>query len=178
VLVDPLSGLLHAAGSNFSSAGVAAFFERGLPGGNHFRFSYAAGDALVFSALPTSSSAPDSLAQLLAGLHPRRAQACALSLSGTLDGTGAHWQASYSWQPEDTVTQVAPFALDSDEPYLNVQFRQPIHLRSDGSGGFQAVFDMRNLLAQGYRTFVLSDGSLLIFAQQQRGVSAGLAFNF
>jgi hypothetical protein len=24
----------------------------------------------------------------------------------------------------------------------------------------------------------LSDGSLLIFAQQQRGVSAGLAFNF
>jgi hypothetical protein len=178
VLVDPLSGLLRAAGPNFSSAGVAAFFERGLPGGNHIRLRYAAGDALVLSALPASSSPPDTLAHLLAGLHPRRAQACALSLSGTLDGTGAHWQASYRWQPEDTVTQVAPFALDALDPYLNVHLRQPIHLRSDGSGGFQAVFDVRNLLAQGYRTYLLSDGSLLIFAQQQRGISAGLTFNF
>ena len=37
---------------------------------------------------------------------------------------------------------------------------------------------MRNLLAQGYRPYLLSDGSVLIFAQDQRGISGGLAFTF
>jgi hypothetical protein len=40
------------------------------------------------------------------------------------------------------------------------------------------MFDMRNMLAQGNRQFVLTDGSLLVFAQDQRSVSAGLAFTF
>jgi hypothetical protein len=175
VLLDPASGLLHAAGPEFSTAGVAATFERGLPGGNHLRIGYASGDALV---LPPAAAQSASLAELLAGLHPRRAQAYSLSLSGTLDGTGTRWRASYRWQPEVTLTEVAPFALDAAAPYLNVHFRQPIHLRSDGTGGFDAVLDVRNLLAQGYRPYLLSDGSLLIFAQDQRSVRAGLAFNF
>jgi hypothetical protein len=40
------------------------------------------------------------------------------------------------------------------------------------------MIDMRNLLAQGEHPFVLTDGSLLVFAQDQRGVTAGLAFTF
>jgi len=34
------------------------------------------------------------------------------------------------------------------------------------------------MLAEGYRPYLLSDGSLVIFAQQQRSLRAGLAFNF
>jgi hypothetical protein len=175
VLLDSTSGLLRAAGPEFSTAGVAASFERGLPGGNQLRLSYANGGALFLSASQPHSA---SLAQALAGLHPRRAQEFALSLSGTLDGTQTRWRASYRWQPEETVTEVAPFAPDAAEPYLNLHLRQPIQLRRDGVGGFDAVFDMRNLLAQGYRPYLLSDGSLVIFAQQQRGIRAGLAFSF
>jgi hypothetical protein len=175
VLLDPASGLLHAAGPEFSTAGVAATFDRSLPGSNHLRLGYANGDALV---LPPAAGQSTSLDELLAGLHPRRAQAYTLSLSGTLDGTQTHWRASYRWQPEETVTEVAPFALDADAPYLNAHFRQPIHLRSDGTGGFDAVLDVSNLLAQGYRPYLLSDSSLLIFAQDQRSIRAGLAFNF
>jgi hypothetical protein len=100
-----------------------------------------------------------------------------LSLSGTLDGTGTRWRASYRWQPEDTVTEVAPFAVNAAEPYLNLHLRQPIRLNR-GSGSFEAVLDVRNLLAQGYRPYLLSDGSLLIFAQDQRSIRAGFAFNF
>jgi hypothetical protein len=37
---------------------------------------------------------------------------------------------------------------------------------------------VRNLLAEGYRPFLSTDGSLLVFAQDQRGVSGGLAFTF
>jgi hypothetical protein len=173
VLLDPLSGLLHAAGPEFSTAGMAATIEHRLPGGNQLRLSCANGNALVLSG-----PQPTSLAQLLAGAHPRRAQMYALSLSGTLDGTKTRWRANYRWQPEDTVTAVAPFAVDASEPYLNLYIRQPIHPRRDGSGGFEAVIDLRNLLAQGYRPYLLSDGSLLIFAQDQRGIRAGLAFNF
>ncbi len=114
VLLDPTSGLIHAAGPSFSTAGMSAIFEHRLPGGNHFRLSYANGDALVL--LPASSPQSASLAQLLAGAHPRRAQEYALSLSGTLDGTRTRWRASYRWQPEDTVTQVAPFAADAAAP--------------------------------------------------------------
>ncbi len=177
VLLDPISGLLRAAGPQFSTAGVAAAFEHRLPGGNHLRLSYANGDALVMSGSPSSLQSA-SLAQVLASAYPRRAQTYALSLSGTLEGTGIRWRASYRWQPEDTVTQVAPFTADAAEPYLNLNLRQPIRLSRDSSGRFYALVDVRNLLAQGYRPFLLSDGSLLIFAQDQRGVSAGLAFNF
>jgi hypothetical protein len=178
VLLDPLSGLLHAVGPEFSTAGVSASFQHRLPGGNDLRLSYANGDALVMSAAPVLLSQPEFLTQVLAGLSPRRAQMYALSFSGTLDGTKTRWQASYRWQPEDTVTAVAPFAEDAAEPYLSLHFRQPIRPRGDGSCGLGVLIDLRNLLAQGYSPYLLSDGSLLIFAQGQRGISAGLAFDF
>ena len=181
VLVDRASGLLHAAGPDSSTAGVSAAFERRLPGGNHVRLSYANGEALVMSAMSETQADAQrhaSLDEVLAAVHPRRAQMYSLSLSGTLDGTGTRWRASYRWQPADTVTQVASFALDAAEPFLNLHLRQPIHLGRDGSGGFEALLDVRNLLAEGYRPFLSSDGSLLIFAQDQRSIRAGLAFTF
>jgi hypothetical protein len=101
-----------------------------------------------------------------------------ISLSGTLDGTGTRWRASYSWQPDNTVTGVAPFAANAAEPYLNLHLRQAIHLRRDGTDGIEALLDLRNLFAEGYRPYLLNDGSLLIFAQDQRSFSAGLAFTF
>jgi hypothetical protein len=48
----------------------------------------------------------------------------------------------------------------------------------DGSVGVEALLDVRNLLAEGYRPFILSDGSLLIFSQDQRGIRGGLAITF
>jgi hypothetical protein len=178
VLLDRNTGLLHAAGPDFASTGMLATFERRLPGGNQVRLSYANGDALVMTAAAAGSPRPAALPQVLAGAHPHHAQMYSLSLSGTLDGTRTRWRASYRWQPEDTVTQVAPFALDASEPYLNLHIRQPIHLRRDGTGGLEGLLDVRNLLAQGYRPFLLSDGSLLIFAQDQRSIRAGLSFSF
>jgi hypothetical protein len=118
------------------------------------------------------------MSQIIAGVHPHRAQTYAITLSGTLDGTGTRWRASYRWQPDETVTAVAPYEAMAESPFLNLLVRQPIHLTRDGSGGFEALLDVRNLLAQGYSPYILSDGSLLIFAQDQRSVRAGLAFTF
>jgi hypothetical protein len=173
-LVDRGSGLLRAAGPGFSTTGMMASVERRLPGGNHIRLSYANGDALVLTAL----ARPEGLGQVLALARPRRAQMYSLSLSGTLDGSGTRWRASYRWQPEETVTRVAPYALDAAEPYLNLHLSQPLHLRREGTGGVEALLDVRNLLAEGYQPYLLSDGSLLVFAQDQRSFRAGLAFTF
>jgi hypothetical protein len=174
VLFDPASGLIRAAGPDFFSAGMLASMDHRLPGGNHIRLSYANGDALELGA----SRLPVGLAPLIASAHTRRAQSYAISLSGTIDGTDTHWQASYRWQPESTITRVAPFAENAAEPYFNLHLRQPIRLRSDGRGGFEVLLDVRNLLAEGYQPYLLSDGSLLVFAQDQRSISAGLAFTF
>jgi len=173
-LFDGASGLLRASGPNFSSQGIAASAERRLPGGNNVRISYANGNALVMPAQPR----PVAIAEALGATHPHRVQTYSISLSGILDGTGTRWRASYRWQPEDSVTQLAPYAQDASEPYLNLRLRQPIRLSRDGVVGFEALLDVRNMLAEGYRPIILSDGSLLVFAQDQRSIRGGLAFTF
>ncbi len=174
VLYDQASGLMRAAGPAYSTSGVQASLQHRLPGGSRILFSYASGNALVMPALPQTSALTD----VIASAHSRHTQTLAISLSGTLEGTGTQWRASYTWQPDDAVTAVAPFAQETAEPFLNVHFRQPIRITRDGAEGLEALFDMRNLLAEGYQPFILSDGSLLLFAQEQRSVSAGLAFTF
>ena len=173
VLIDRASGVMRGAGMDYSSAGIVAAVEHRLPGGNRVRVSYANGSALV---MPAALHAP-ALAQVFAAAHPRRMQTYSISLSGTLDGTGTRWRASYRWQPADSVTSVAAYSAESIEPYLNMHIRQPIRLRRDGMS-IEAVVDMRNLLAQGYRPYLTNDGSLLVFAQDQRSVGGGVAFTF
>jgi Carboxypeptidase regulatory-like domain len=174
VLLDRASGLLRAAGPDYSTGGVEASVSRRLPGGNMVRVSYASGSALVMPALPQQGA----ISQLIGAARPRRAQTYSLSLSGTLDGTRTRWRASYTWQPDDTITAVAPFSSNASSPFLSFQVRQPIHVTRDGSGRFEALVEVRNLLAEGYCPYILSDGSLLIFAQEQRSARAGLAFTF
>jgi hypothetical protein len=177
LLVDGTSGMVRAAGPNYSTTGMLASVESQLPGHNRIKLSYASGDALVLHSV----ARPADLGTILAGAHARRAQMYSLALSGTADMTGTRWRASYRWQPEDTVTAVAPFAVDASEPYLNIYIRQPLHLipaSHEGPGGVEVQLDLRNLLAEGYQPFVTSDGSQLYFAQAQRCVSGGLAFNF
>lgn len=173
-LLDGASGLIHAAGPNFSSAGIKASFERRLPGTNHVRMSYASGDALVMPALPQHVT----LFKVAENARPQRTQAYTLSFSGTLDGTRTRWRASYRWQPESTLTEVGPYAVNAATgPYLNVYVRQPIRL-GGGTSGFEALIDVSNLLAEGYRPVLLSDGSVVIFAQGRRCIRGGLAFTF
>ncbi|WP_263354865.1 carboxypeptidase-like regulatory domain-containing protein [Acidicapsa acidisoli] len=174
MLVDGASGLLRTAGPNYSTTGMLASVESRLPGHNRVKLSYASGDALVMQA----TTKPEDVATIVQGAHSRRAQMYSIALSGTAEGTGTRWRASYRWQPESTVTQVAPFAVDASEPYLNVYIRQPIWVNRQGPGGVEAQVDLRNLLAEGYQPFLTSDGSRLYFAQAQRCVRGGLAFTF
>jgi Carboxypeptidase regulatory-like domain len=180
LLYDPASGLARVAGPSFSTAGMEATVEHRLPKRCQVRASYANGDALRLTASTQQAALGIGMAQLLASARARHAQTYSISLSGTLDGTGTRWRATYRWQPEDTVTSVAAFSQNAASPYMNIQLRQPIGFRrnSEGGNGFEAMVNVNNLLTQGYRPYVLSDGSVLIFAQGQRSFSGGIAFNF
>jgi len=173
-LLDRASGILRAAGPGFSSTGFMATAEHRLPGDNRVRLSFANGNALVMPA----SRRPIPFNAVLASAVPRRAAMYSISLSGTLEGTGTQWHASYRWQPDETVTPVAAFASDAAEPFFNLQLRQPVNNRREGSRSLDVMLDLHNLLAQGFRPYVLTDGSLLMFAQDQRSFSGGLAFTF
>ena len=172
VLTDPMSGLMRGAGQNYASAGVMAAVEHRMAGGNRIRVSYANGDAMVMPTLVH----PTALSQLFSAAHPRHAQMYAISLSGTLEGTGTRWRASYRWQPADTVTPIAPYSIEAVEPYLNLHLRQPISTHHEGLN-IEALLDMNNLLAEGYRPYLVN-GGMVIFAQDQRSVGAGFAFTF
>ncbi|HEY2466809.1 MAG TPA: carboxypeptidase-like regulatory domain-containing protein [Terracidiphilus sp.] len=172
VLSDPMSGLLRGAGQNYSGAGVMATVEHRLPGGNRVRLAYSNGNALV---MPTMVH-PVSMSQIFAAAKPHHAQMYAISLSGTLDGTGTRWRASYRWQPADTVTPVAPYSVSAIEPYLNLHIRQPITIHHDGVN-VEALINLNNLLAEGYRPYLLN-GGVVVFAQDQRSIGGGVAFTF
>ena len=172
VLSDPISGLMRGAGENYSSAGVMAAVEHRLAGGNLIRVSYANGNALVMPA----TVHPTALNQLFSAAKPRRAQMYAISLSGTIEGTGTRWHASYRWQPADTVTSIAQYSVGAIEPYLNLHLRQPICSHHEGLN-VEALLNVNNLLAEGYRPYLLNSGTV-VFAQDQRSVGAGVAFTF
>jgi hypothetical protein len=172
VLSDPMSGLMRGAGQNYASTGVMAAVEHRMAGGNRIRVSYANGDALVMPAVVR----PTALGQLFSAARPRRAQMYAISLSGTLEGTGTRWRASYRWQPADSVTPIAPYSVGAIEPYLNIHLRQPVSTHHEGLN-IEALLDMNNLLAEGYRPYLVN-GSMVVFAQDQRSVGAGVAFTF
>jgi hypothetical protein len=172
VLSDPMSGLMRGAGQNYASTGVMAAVEHRIAGGNRIRLSYANGDALVMPALVH----PTALTQLFSAARPRHAQMYAISLSGTLEGTGTRWRASYRWQPADTVTPIAPYSVGAIEPYLNIHLRQPVSTHHEGVN-VEALLDLNNLLAEGYRPYLIN-GSAVVFAQDQRSVGAGVAFTF
>jgi len=125
----------------------------------------------VMPALPRPT-----LGQILSAAKPRRTQMYAISLSGVLDGTGTRWYASYRWQPADTVTQLAPYEVGAMRPYLNLNLRQPICIRHDGIN-IEALLNVSNLLAEGYRPYVMNGGTV-VFAQDQRSIGAGVAFTF
>jgi len=62
-------------------------------------------------------------------------------------------------------------------PKLNVQLRQPLPLKLTQCS-VEVMVDVRNLLAEGYRPVLSSDGTTLYLAPLARSVSGGLSFTF
>jgi hypothetical protein len=174
MLYDSSTGALQVAGTDFNSDGVIAELKQLLPDDMWVSISLGTGESLVMD----SSAAPISLDSALSSLRPRRTEMASVTYGGKLQHAGTQWQASYQWQQHDALTAVDPFNPNLRNPYLSFYVRQPIRCRGILPNGMEALIDVRNLLAQGYRPFVTSDGSVLYFAQASRAVEGGLSFSF
>ncbi|MGA7885864.1 MAG: carboxypeptidase-like regulatory domain-containing protein [Acidobacteriaceae bacterium] len=174
LLYDGSSGLLRAAGQNLSGDGMMGEVSQQMTGSMWISF-----DAGVGEALDMSDAAPESqtVAQALDAMRSAEVPMVRGAVHGKLAHAGTEWRASYRWQNARTVTPVDAFSDASHDPYLSLFLRQPIRL-GRLPNGVEALVDVRNLLAEGYRPFLSRDGSTLYFAQAARCVEGGLSFSF
>ncbi len=175
VLYDPGTGMIAVSGQGYHHGGVMGLLRDQLSPDTWLSLRYAMGDA-------------ESLAQPLPGVTSQAEPvfeahtASSVTVAGgtrlPITHTAVH--AGYSWQPVATVSAIAPFAGDREDEgaYLGLSIRQPIPLEHTGQGRLQAILDVRNLLAQGYRPFLSKDGTMVYFAQAQRCLAVGFAFSF
>ncbi len=174
VVYDPTTELLNVAGGDYTTKGLVGDVKTRIHGDTVFTLGFADGDALAMS----SFSMPVSLAGGLTTLQPRHTQMYVVGLSGRISQTGTHWRASYRWQAANTVTAVAPYDMVAPDAYLSILLRQPLHCWHLLPNGMEALVDVKNLLAEGYRPFLTTDGSTLYFAQADRSVRGGVSFTF
>lgn len=174
LLYDSSTGGIEVAADGFTATGVIAALRETLPDDMWVALTGGTGDALQMSALPL----PVTIQNGLLSLQPRRTEMYSASFGGKLQHAGTEWQASYRWQQPGSLTAVDPFNRSLPDPYLSFFLRQPVHCGHVLPNGMEALIDVRNLLAEGYRPFLSDDGSVLYFAQASRAIEGGLSFNF
>jgi hypothetical protein len=175
LLYDDTSGLLRAAGQSYSGNGVMSEMDGRLTASTWISFDVAVGEAL---AMADAARGMDTVEEMLDSMKARETPMYSTAIHGKVPGANTKWRASYRWQDAHTMTGVNSFAAGMPDPYLSFLVRQPIRYRRVIPKGVEALVDVRNLLAEGYRPFVSSDGSTLYFAQAARCVEGGLSFSF
>ena len=177
VLLDPGTGTIAVSGQSYHGGGVMGLLRDQLSPGTWLSFRYALGKAVV---LPLT--APQTTAVGIAGVaHAAAAKSSSmLAVTGEthLAGTGTVLRGSYRWQPVSTLTGVDSYDSSTPDAYLSISVRHPLHMHRADSGRLEAVLDVRNLLAQGYRPFLSQDGTTVYFTQEQRCIAGGVSFSF
>ena len=173
LLYDSATGAIEVAGQNYSGTGLVGELKQTLPDDMWVSLMGGTGDSLRMDALPL----PVSIQGGLLSLRAHRTETASAAFGGKLRHE-TEWQASYRWQQPGSLTAVDPFNKSLPDPYLSIYLRQPVHCGHVLPNGMEALVDVRNLLAEGYRPFVTDDGSVLYFAQASRAVEGGLSFSF
>jgi len=117
---------------------------------------------------------------LRSGIHEERRHSLAGKLVGTAPRTHTRWIASYKWTSGTALNPVDMFNVSAGQadPFFNLFVRQPIPGTRFMPGKFEALVDLRNLLAQGYVPVIGPDGRTVYLVQSARSVRGGVAFVF
>jgi hypothetical protein len=174
VLYDPVAQGFRVTGHGYTTGGIRAVLAQKVTGSTWATVSYVEGKALAFESTDSAVTVDEAVE----GITQRKTEAITASLDGRLVRSGTSWRTSYRWQPVATVTPVAVYDSIGQGAYLNLLIRQTIHCGHLLPNGTEALVDIRNLLAQGYRPFLTRDGSTLFFAQTERSIQGGLSFSF
>jgi Carboxypeptidase regulatory-like domain len=178
-LTDASDGNFRFLGPGYVSNGVNIQITQPLGAGIWTAIEYSTGSALTGDADGTAvGTAAGASGPAVPGLHSISAQAATVAVRGRLIRSGTMLRAAYRWQPAGLVTPVDPYRPFSDQAYLSVAVRQPIHFGRLLPPGLEGRVDITNLLAQGYRPFLSADGRTLYLAQAPRTMEAGLSLTF
>ena len=174
MVADPTTESFRMLSGAYKSQGVNVSATQQLSPTMWAVMEYSTGKALAASYDDPMATA----ANMVASLHAVKAQSAVIAIRGRLVRSGTSMRGAYRWQPQGTMTAVNSYHAFSDQPYLSFYVRQPVRLGRMLPHGIEAIVDVTNLLAQGYRPFVSADGRTLFLAQSPRVLQAGLAFNF
>jgi hypothetical protein len=171
---DPYSGNFYYNGGSFHTNGVRAVYSHPIVYGVDGTLDYAYGGVLT---------APASLVQVSqtsTSLVTEKRHSAAAKLSGTMPRSGTRVIGSYRWISGSSLIPVDMFNASAGEtdPYFSFFIRQPIPRMHILPNGLEALIDVRNLFAQGYRPVLSADGSTVYLVQGSRIIRAGLVFNF
>ncbi|HEX6880886.1 MAG TPA: carboxypeptidase-like regulatory domain-containing protein [Terriglobales bacterium] len=174
VLPDIYGGTFNYNGGELDTSGLRFVYQRKLTDRISATLDYATGGVLT---LPEDILA---LKDARGMMRTERRHAFAAKVSGTVPGSNTRWITSYRWTSGDALTPVDIFNLSpgQTDPFLNVFVRQPIPSRRFIPAGMEALIDVRNLLAQGYRPVVGSDGQTVYLVQTARSIRGGVSFTF
>ena len=173
MVVDPTTGSFRALSTGYTTNGARFTVSAPLVDGLWVAAEYSSGEAIA-----SESGGLTDFADALSELRPERSQSGTLALKGKIRGTGTRIRTSYRWQPSKFVSAVDPYSSFSDQAFFSLQLRQPLRWGMRLPKGLDAMIDVTNLLAEGYRPFLSADGQTLYFAQAPRTVQGGLSFSF
>lgn len=171
VLPDVYSGTFsYAYNGVLSTTGARVVVERKILDDLGATVDYSTGSAIS----EDSAANWQSLARALAAT---RQHSVGAKFSGYIPRYGTRWIASYKWTSGNTISAVDAFNASpgQTDPFLSVFIRQPL---PGAAGRMDALLDLRNLLAQGYRPVMGPDGRTVYLVQSARSLRAGLAFTF
>jgi hypothetical protein len=176
VIPDFFSDTFTFNGGNIETRGMRLVAQHTFSPELTALLDYAYGGAVAAPELNPS----DSWSDLRDSLHVENAHSVTAKLNGLIPETGTRWMASYKWTSSSAITPVDLFNASPGQadPYLSFIIRQPLPGGSFIPGHIEALLDVRNLLAQGYRPFLSPDGRTLYLVQSARALRGGLAFTF
>jgi Carboxypeptidase regulatory-like domain len=174
VLPDVYGNTFNYDGGELETSGVRIVYQRKLTDKFNATLDYSYGGVL------TLADATPSLADARSSMQTKRRHAVAAKMTGTVPGSQTNWIASYRWTSGEALTPVDMFNVSpgQSDPFLNVFIRQPLPKGHFIPAGIEALVDVRNLLAQGYRPVVGNDGQTVYLVQTARSFRGGLAFTF
>jgi hypothetical protein len=169
------SSVFNAGG--YQSLGYMASVTQRLGDNLKVSLMYGSGGALVTERSQVVSESPDDLRSMI---HHGHRRAVTSQVSGVSPWSGTQFTASYQWTDQQSVTPAHFYATQRmrADAGLNVTVRQPIPTFSMLPIRMEASADLRNLLAEGYMPFSLSDGRQIVLMHTPRSFRGGLSFIF
>lgn len=178
VLPDLFSNTGSFDAGDYHTIGYTASVAQNLAG-DRYKITVMYGSVGVLVP-DTSAPVANNADALRARIHATHGNALTTQASGTAPCTGTRFLASYQWTDSSSATSGHLYSTDPThpEPGLNVYIRQPVPSMFGLPARLELTGDFRNLLAQGYLPFSLTDGRRFLLTRTPRSFRGGLSFTF